>query len=197
MCGISGLFYYSNEKIQPELIACINDTVKHRGPDFGKVELYENVALGHRRLSIIDLSTDANQPMSTSDGRYTIVFNGEIYNFKEIRLALEKGGVSFSSHSDTEVILHAFEAYGCDCFSMFNGMFALAIYDHTNGTLLLARDQFGIKPLYFSNSADVFIFGSEIKAILKHPSFNFTLNKQALVEYFWFENALGENTFYN
>jgi len=197
MCGISGIFNRAENQMSVNLINCINDTLVHRGPDFGKVELYENVALAHRRLSIIDLSTDANQPMSTSDGRYIIVFNGEIYNFQEIRLALEKRAVSFSSHSDTEVILHAFEAYGCDCFSMFNGMFALAIYDHTNGTVLLARDQFGIKPLYFSNSADVFIFGSEIKAILKHPSFNFTLNKQALVEYFWFENALGENTFYN
>jgi asparagine synthase (glutamine-hydrolysing) len=197
MCGISGLFYYNDEKVQSELIESINDTLKHRGPDAGATKVFGNVALGHRRLSIIDLSDNANQPMSTSDGRYTIVFNGEIYNFPEIKEILIQKQVIFLTCSDTEVILKAYEFYGTSCLSMFNGMFAFAIYDLLKEELFLARDQFGIKPLYYSSKKELFIFASEMKAILKHPKLDFSLNKQALVEYIWFENALGENTFYN
>ena len=197
MCGISGLFNYSNEKIQPELIECINDTLKHRGPDFGATKLFRNVALGHRRLSIIDLSENANQPMSSTDGRFTIVYNGEVYNFLEIKDNLLQKGIKLSTNSDTEVILQAYKTYGTSCFSMLNGMFALAIYDRLKEELILARDPFGIKPLYYLNNSEIFIFGSEMKAILKYPKLNLSLNHQALVEYIWFENPFGENTIYN
>lgn len=196
MCGINGLFNHNKKSVSIELIECINDTLIHRGPDFGNTKIFGNVALAHRRLSIIDLSENANQPMSTSDDRFTIVFNGEVYNFQEIKEKLLQKGVVFSTRSDTEVILKAFETFGTLCFSMFNGMFAFAIYDQVKQELILVRDQFGIKPLYYLNNEDLFIFASEMKAILKHPELNFTLNKQALVEYIWFENALGENTFY-
>lgn len=195
MCGISG-FYRKNKKVQLELIDCINDTLIHRGPDFGSTKLFDNLALGHRRLSIIDLSENANQPMSTSDGRYTIVYNGEVYNFLEIKDGLLQKGIEFSTHSDTEVILKAFVEYGTLCFSMFNGMFAFAIYDKVKKELILVRDRFGIKPLYYLLSDEGLFFASEMKAILAASGNAMHLNNQALSEYMWFGNPLGENTIY-
>jgi asparagine synthase (glutamine-hydrolysing) len=195
MCGITGFFNY-NSLANSELILDLNDTIKHRGPDNGSVKLFGNVALGHRRLSIIDLSTLANQPFASKDHRYTIVFNGEIYNFLEIREILVSRGITFKTKSDTEVVLYAYQEYGSLCFKMFNGMFAIAIYDSIINELILARDQFGIKPLYYLNNNDHFVFGSEIKAIIKHPDFTSTIDNQGLAEYIWFGNPLGNNTIY-
>lgn len=196
MCGISGIFNFNQHQVDKELITNINNKLLHRGPDSGDVAMLGNVALGHRRLSIIDLSERANQPMTANDN-FTIVFNGEVYNFQEIREKLIKENIIFNTNSDTEVVLKSFIAYGTEAFKLFNGMFALAIYNHTSKELIIARDQFGIKPLYYFLNKDVLVFASEMKAILEYPKLEFSLNNQALVEYFWFENALGENTFYN
>lgn len=197
MCGISGIFNRDYSQVRLDIIEKINNKTEHRGPDNGSVQIFNNVALGHRRLSIIDLSTDANQPMTTENKRYTVVFNGEVYNFREIRKRLESRGIVFQTNSDTEVILYSFQEFGKDCFAMFNGMFALAIFDNENGELVLARDQFGIKPLYYFVSTDVFIFGSEIKNILAHPICKTHINLQGLSEYMWYGNPLGNNTIYS
>ncbi|RQO65701.1 asparagine synthase (glutamine-hydrolyzing) [Pedobacter sp. KBW01] len=196
MCGISGILNFNQQEVDKNLITNINNMLSHRGPDSGDVAIIGNVALGHRRLSIIDLSESANQPMVANDN-FTIVFNGEIYNFQEIREKLIANNITFNTNSDTEVVLKSFIVYGTDAFKLYNGMFALAIYNHSSKELVIARDQFGIKPLYYFLNKDVLVFASEMKSILSYPGLEFTLNKQALVEYFWFENALGDNTFYN
>ncbi len=166
MCGICGTINYTG--IGPEdkkLIEKMNECLFHRGPDDGGLFFCEKVGMGHRRLSILDLSERGHQPMSYRD-RYTIVFNGEIYNFIEIRSALEKKGYSFLSSADTEVILAAYDYYGIDCLSLFNGMWAFALWDQAEERMLLARDRFGVKPLYYYKNEMYFLFASEIKALL-------------------------------
>jgi asparagine synthase (glutamine-hydrolysing) len=197
MCGITGIYNYDNTIIDPELIYKLTDRLSHRGPDYGSFKIYKNVALGHRRLSIIDLSDFANQPLVCDQNRFSLVFNGEIYNYKEIRKQLVEKGVVFQTNSDTEVILYSFKLFGHTCFNMFNGMFAIAIYDCVKKEITLARDQFGIKPLYYYNTKVNFIFSSEIKSIKLHPKFSDNLSFQALSEYLWFGNPLGDNTFYS
>ena len=196
MCGICGVFDFTNAQLNKDRLESINNSILHRGPDFGSVQLFGNVAFGHRRLSIIDLTEDGNQPMFSLDNRYCIVFNGEVYNFLELKKGLIAKGVKFKTNSDTEVVLNSYIYYGVSAFSMFNGMFALAIYDTFKKELILSRDQFGIKPLYYYHDKNVFIFSSEKKAILKDLTSNVNLNKQSLVEYIWFGNPLGDNTFY-
>lgn len=163
MCGICGFNWEDKE-----LVKSMSDVLEHRGPDESDHYIDENVSLGHRRLKIIDLSARGRQPMSNEDDSIWLIFNGEIYNFKELREDLEKKGHKFRSDTDSEVIIHSYEEYGVDCFKSFNGMFALCIYDSQKKTLLLARDRVGIKPLYFYHNENKFIFSSEIKAILKH-----------------------------
>ncbi|MDB2490797.1 asparagine synthase (glutamine-hydrolyzing) [Flavobacteriaceae bacterium] len=197
MCGITGQFNFDETKIINEDFYAINDSLIHRGPDNGSIKVFENVALGHRRLSIIDLSEDANQPMSSNNERYFIVFNGEVYNFLEIKKELETKGVKFNTKSDTEVVLNAYIYYGDKCFSMFNGMFALSIYDNIEKELIIVRDQFGIKPIYIYKDEDLLIFSSEKKAIIKSKDVILNINKQALLEYMWYGNPLGNNTFYS
>jgi asparagine synthase (glutamine-hydrolysing) len=196
MCGICGIYNFNNTPVVEKNIIQINDTLRHRGPDSGSVKVFNNVALGHRRLSIIDLSDQANQPMITKDERYTIVYNGEVYNFKEIKEKLIKKGVVFYTESDTEVILQSFIEYGVECFKIFNGMFSLAIYDKLSEELFLCRDPFGIKPLYYFKDKNTFVFASEMKAIKKAIEKGLSINNQALVEYLWYGNPLGENTIY-
>lgn len=196
MCGISGIYYLNDKKVNEENFIKLNNTLNHRGPDNGSVKVINNVGLGHRRLSIIDLSDSANQPMTSNDKRYNIIFNGEVYNFLEIKKKLIENGFKFNTTSDTEVVLKAYQFYGNEAFSMFNGMFALAIYDTLGKELTLARDQFGIKPLYLYKDKNVIIFSSEKKAILESNEVNVSLNKEALNEYVWFGNPLGKNTFY-
>ena len=195
MCGITGVFKF-NGKVDAESIIKINNTLEHRGPDNGSVRIFDNVGLGHRRLSIIDLTKKANQPMNCDSNRYTIIFNGEVYNFNEIKQRLSSDGLIFKTNSDTEVVLKAYIHFGVDAFSMFNGMFALAIYDSVEKELILARDQFGIKPLYIYKDVNSLIFSSEKKAILKSKNIVTSINKQALLEYIWFGNPLGDNTIY-
>lgn len=159
----------------------------HRGPDQDGVFCDEGWSLGHRRLSIIDLSEAGRQPMGNEDGTVHVVFNGEIYNFAELKPALEAKGHVFRSHSDTEVILHAWEEYGVDMLARFRGMFALGLLDQRRHQLLLVRDRIGIKPLYYTIMGNKIAFASEIKAILEIPSVPRKLNRQALYDYLGFE----------
>jgi asparagine synthase (glutamine-hydrolysing) len=163
MCGISGLIKFNNSQIGFDQIKQFTDTLSHRGPDGTSVILLneDKVALGHTRLSILDVSSLANQPMTDIYGRYTIVYNGEVYNFIEIRRELEQFGYNFKTNSDTEVVLYAFHRWGHACLDYFNGMWAMAIWDNLSNSLFLARDRFGIKPLYYVKKQDQFIFSSE------------------------------------
>lgn len=163
MCGINGFTWKS-----ADLIAMMNQALSHRGPDDQSTYIDDKASIGHRRLSIIDLTPAGRQPMANEDGSVWIVFNGEIYNFSEIRPELEKRGHKFSSNTDTEVIIHAYEEWGCDCVERFNGMWAFAIYDKAKSCLFLSRDRFGVKPLYYYHDARGLIFSSEIKGILQH-----------------------------
>ncbi len=169
MCGITGIVAFNNEgaKFLVHTDLAI-ETLKKRGPDSCGSYNHNRVSLGHTRLSIIDTSEAASQPFTDSTGRYTIVYNGEIYNYKELRRELIKKGVSFKSESDTEVLLHLYIEHGENCLHLLNGFFAFAIYDKQNERLFLARDRFGIKPLLYYLDDDKFIFGSELKALLAY-----------------------------
>ena len=177
MCGICGFNWEDNQ-----LIKDMTDTIIHRGPDQYGYYTDSLISLGHRRLSIIDLSEKGRQPMSNEDGTIWIVYNGEIYNFKDLRKDLEKKGHKFKSDTDTEIIIHAYEEYGPGCVNFFNGMFAFAIYDSKNKKLVLARDRLGVKPLYyyFDEKSNKFIFSSEIKSIIINPLLKKELNHNAL-----------------
>lgn len=191
MCGIVGTFGGNTKYIKN---AC--EALKHRGPDdfgiFTNEEL--NIALGHQRLSIIDVSNLGHQPMISNDNQVVIVFNGEIYNFIELRLSLEKDGYLFNGDSDTEVLLNLYLAYGKEMLSMLNGIFAFAILDIDSETLFVARDALGVKPLYFYSDNQVFSFASEIKAFLEFSAINKKLNYDAISKYLTFLWCPGEET---
>lgn len=194
MCGIFGVLT-ANQRSKNDLNLVLSDgldKIRHRGPDgLGKwVSDDGRIALGHVRLSIIDVETGA-QPMHSDCGRYTIVYNGEIYNYLELRSEL--GGAQFHTHSDTEVVLRAFERWGVDCISRLRGMFAIAIWDSKEQKLFLARDRFGIKPLYWANTSNGLYFASEMKALLPFLD-NRAVNTAALSDYFTFQFCLGEKT---
>lgn len=170
--------------------------IAHRGPDDEGVYTKGAIALGHRRLSIIDLSSAAHQPMASKDGRYVLVYNGEIYNFQELRSELQARGAAFTSSSDTEVLLRGFEYWGEDVVNRLNGMFAFAIWDNRDDSLFLARDRYGVKPLYVGRTANSVLFGSEIKSFFAHPDYRIDINKSGLIEYFAFQNFFSENTLF-
>lgn len=182
MCGIAGKTDWNNSDISIlDTVKSMTDCLYHRGPDNGGLQKLAGVTFGHRRLSIIDLSVKGNQPMSTADGRYTCTYNGEVYNFIEIRRELEKLNYKFRSNSDTEVILYAFEKYGVDCFEKFNGMFAIAIWDSVKRELILARDRFGKKPLYYHFDKNKNVsFASELTALLRDKSISSKISYEAL-----------------
>ncbi|MFH0763968.1 MAG: asparagine synthase (glutamine-hydrolyzing) [Candidatus Omnitrophota bacterium] len=187
MCGICGYIHLDKSKRPSEaILKNMMETIRKRGPDEEGVYLKDNVALGHRRLSIIDLET-GQQPMSSQDGSITIVYNGEVYNFPQLKDILIKSGHRFKTHSDTEVVIHAYEEYGKDCVKYFNGMFAFAIWDSRKNILFMARDRFGKKPLYYAVFDNQFIFGSELKALLKHPSVRKEIDVDALSRYLAYE----------
>lgn len=197
MCGIVGILNISNcVKIDQVLVEKMTHSLFHRGPDAGGVYLDNRIALGHRRLKIIDLSEVANQPMFDLTDRAGIVFNGEIYNYQEIRQILISKGYAFKSNSDTEVILNSYLEYGIDCLNSFNGMFAFAIYDKKDGRVFLVRDRLGVKPLYYCLFDGRLIFSSEIKAILMYPKFTKTLNVIGMSSYLSHRYPVGENTFF-
>jgi asparagine synthase (glutamine-hydrolysing) len=168
MCGIAGLWNLNGELVSPEQLRNFIDSLAHRGPDGSDIYIdsASNLGLGHRRLAIIDTSDGGRQPMSYADGRYWIVFNGEMYNFIEIKKELETLGYSFKTESDTEVILTAYHHWGEDCQLKFNGMWALAIWDSHERTLFVSRDRFGVKPMIYHYDANHFAFASEMKAFL-------------------------------
>ena len=171
MCGIYGKIYFDRlQSVTEREILPMADTLIHRGPDGLGVWIRGNVGLAHRRLAIIDLREEANQPMGNEDGTVWVTFNGEIYNFMELRHELEKNGHVFRTNSDTEVIVHAYEEYGRNCVDYFRGMFAFAIWDSRHQKLFLARDRVGKKPLYYFVGSDCLLFGSEIKALLVDPA---------------------------
>jgi asparagine synthase (glutamine-hydrolysing) len=185
MCGIAGIFHPDVPKpVHPARLRAMCDVLAHRGPDGSGVWTAPGVGLGHRRLSIIDLEGGA-QPMLTPDERVAVTYNGEIYNFLEVKAELEGRGHAFRTDSDTEVILAGWRQWGPDCLSRFNGMFALALYDSDRDTLFLARDRLGVKPLFYAELPDgALIFASELKGLLAHPLFRRTLNPQAIEDYF-------------
>lgn len=179
MCGIAG-YWGLNDK---SLLERMTDVLKPRGPDDSGYFMDERVGLGMRRLSIIDLTT-GKQPIHNEDETLWIVFNGEIYNFQELRMVLEKKGHDFYTQTDTEVIIHAYEEYGINCVRRLRGMFAFAIWDCRNKELILARDRLGIKPLYYCFVDGVFLFGSEIKSLLQYEAYHPSIDYQAMHDYF-------------
>lgn len=191
MCGICGMISYSKNRVISEtLIGNMCSKVFHRGPDeegvFVKNDIYPSVGLGHRRLKIIDLSESASQPMSNEDGTILVVFNGEIYNFQELRLSLKGKGHKFKSQSDTEVIIHLYEEEGPDCVKRLRGMFAFAIWDSNSKLLLLARDRLGKKPLLYSYKNGIFIFASEFMSLIAGGNISKEINLFAIKDYLTF-----------
>lgn len=195
MCGIAGLFSANKINEIDKRIEKMHTSIEHRGPEVGKnVVINNRLALGHQRLKIIDLSDDANQPMKSNDNRYTIVFNGEIYNYKSIRDELD---YSFNTESDTEVILAAIQKKGIKWFlKKSNGMFSIAVYDRKKNKITLIRDRLGIKPLYYTIKNNTLIFGSEIKAILNSGLFEPEFNESAIDLYLGYRYVLEPYTFF-
>ena len=194
MCGVAGVVHLSGEPVSPVVLKRMTDAIAHRGPDGEGQWIERNVGLGHRRLAILDLSPAGQQPMVTADDRWVLSYNGEIYNYRELRGELEAEGVQFRSKTDSEVVLYALARWGTDALLKFNGMFALALWDRREHTLLLARDRYGIKPIYYGEQVGRFAFGSEQKAITAQPEFRRVLNKPALLEYFTFQNIFTDQT---
>ncbi len=197
MCGICGkLEFDRNARVSGPLIRTMLDTIRHRGPDDQGIYLSPQVGLGHARLSIIDLNS-GHQPLSNEDGTIWIVFNGEIYNYRELRAFLLGKGHVFTTQTDTEVIVHLYEELGPQCIEKLRGMFAFALWDESTKTLLLARDRVGIKPLYYSLSDKAIVFASEIKAILADPAINRKLAPEIIDRFLTFLYVPGEETLLN
>jgi len=186
MCGIAGIFN-NQEPVQPDQIRLMTDSMRHRGPDAVGYFADKEMAFGHRRLSIIDLSETANQPFEDASGRYVIIFNGEIYNYPEIKPQL--ADYPFRTHGDTEVILAGYIRWGADCLSRLRGMYTIAIWDKQDRELFIARDRLGVKPLYYFHDEKQFIFASEIRAILTIGKTNRRIDQTAIAEYFRYQSV--------
>lgn len=187
MCGIAGILNFLSSPVDPSLITKMTDRMAHRGPDASNFFMDEKISLGHRRLSIIDLSEAANQPFFDYTGRYVIVFNGEMYNYNEVKSLLPD--YPYKTTSDTEVLLAAFIKWGPECIQHFKGMFTFAIWDRTLCELTLMRDRLGVKPLYIYHNSDVFVFASELRGILASGLIQPKLNREALTGYFGFQSV--------
>ena len=197
MCGIAGIFNVTGTAVPMSVLRAMTDIVAHRGPDGEGTWAHEGVGFGHRRLAIVDLSPGGHQPMRSSDGALVITYNGELYNWRELRRELERKGAHFRTQSDTEVILEAYRAWGPKCVERFNGMFAFALWDGRLKKLFLARDRYGIKPLYYRWDGNILLFGSEIKSILQHPAVSVRVDPNSLNEYFTFQNVLSDRTLFD
>lgn len=197
MCGIVGIFDISGKReINRDLLHVMNESQFHRGPDEGGLHIEAGLGLGHRRLSIIDLSS-GQQPMHSADGNVVLTYNGEVYNFPELRKELEGLGYTFKTQCDTEVIVYAWQAWGEDCVLRLRGMFAFAIWDRDKQTLFLARDRLGIKPLFYSQLKNgQFIFSSELKALKEHPELSKEIEPTAIEDYFGFGYIPDPKTIY-
>jgi len=180
MCGIAGLYNLDDEP----------------GPDGQGISVHGPIGLGHRRLAILDLTPAGRQPMETAEGRFAISYNGEVYNFRELRGQLASLGHAFRSQTDTEVVLHAFAEWGPDCLRRFNGMFAFAVWDRERRALFLARDRYGIKPLHYARCRNAFLFASELKGLFAHPNCRPEIDPAALVEYLTFQNLLADRSLF-
>ena len=196
MCGIVGIFNRAGESASSTVLQAMTAKLAHRGPDGEGTYLDGPLGLGHRRLAILDLSEAGHQPMATPDGRFVITYNGEIYNFRELRKELEALGRAFHSRCDTEVLLQAYAQWGRECLNRLNGMFAFAVWDRKTRELFLARDRYGIKPLYYAQCSDTFLFTSEIKALTVHPAFRAEVDREGLLEYFTFQNFFTDRTLF-
>ena len=194
MCGINGIV--SKIKNKEELIHLMNERIIHRGPDAEGIYVDKYIALGQRRLSIIDLTDNGNQPIYNEDKNILVVFNGELYNYQVLRDELKKCGHKFKTNTDTEVLVHGYEEWGSNLVNKLRGMFAFCIYDKAKKKLFIVRDHFGIKPLYYYQSNNVFLFASEIKSFLAVPDFKKELNKEMLGAYLTFSFTPGKCTFF-
>lgn len=197
MCGIAGFTQFNTGPGTIETLLSMGNRIQHRGPDAHGEYLDGPVGLCHRRLSIIDLSAAGNQPMFSPDRNLVIVFNGEIYNFQELRAELIEQGHSFTTKTDTEVILALYERYGANCVSLLNGMFAFAIWNKQQKTLFLARDRLGKKPLYYYAANNDIVFGSEIKAIFQYPGIPKSIREDALYDFFTYQYVPDPKTIFN
>ncbi|MEO5360098.1 MAG: asparagine synthase (glutamine-hydrolyzing) [Nitrospirota bacterium] len=194
MCGIAGIYNLDGEGVSPVFLRRMTDAAAHRGPDGEGFYIDRFIGLGHRRLAVIDISAAGHQPMLTTDGSCVLTYNGEIYNFQELRVELESLGYTFRSKTDSEVVLYSYAQWGASCVERFNGMFAFAIWDRSRRELFLARDRYGIKPLYYTFAGHTFLFASEQKAILAHPAVRRVTDTAALLEYFTFQNIFTDRT---
>jgi len=200
MCGIAGVFSPTAHICDTDIrvVERMNQVLQHRGPDDEGIYHDQNCVLAHRRLAIIDLSKDGHQPFQSDDGRFQLIYNGEIYNYIELREELKKLGWRFKTKTDTEVLLKAYQQYGENCLSKFNGMFAFAIYDSRRNSIFFARDRFGIKPLYYAILGTKCYFASEIKALRAIPKQNLSINFQAVFDYLVFNRTdIYDETFLN
>ena len=194
MCGIVG--FSSRIENADAVLEEMMERIRHRGPDAGGKYLNGEIALGHRRLSIIDITEQGDQPIFNEDRSMVLVFNGEIYNYKEIREELTAAGHTFRTETDSEVLIHGYEEYGAELLNRLRGMFSFVIWDERNKELFGARDFFGIKPMYYAQMGESFLFGSEIKAFLPHPDFKKELNHEVLEQYLTFQYSPTEDTFF-
>jgi asparagine synthase (glutamine-hydrolysing) len=196
MCGIAGIFNISGSPTSLSTIKAMTTKIAHRGPDGEGFYVEENIALGHRRLAILDTSDKGSQPMESKNGEWVVVFNGCIYNYLELKSQLKSKGHTFISTTDTEIISEGLAAYGVSFFEKFDGMFAIAAWHKPTKTLYLSRDRFGVKPLYYWINGKTILFASEIKAFMAHPDFKVELNMDALNEYFTFQNLFDFQTLF-
>ncbi|AIG30746.1 hypothetical protein IA01_09845 [Flavobacterium psychrophilum] len=196
MCGINGILHLSSKLVDKNQLVKMRDVLAHRGPDDAGIFIEKNIGLGHRRLAIIDTSSAGHQPFYSENGRYVIVFNGEIYNYKDFYAELKDKGVALKSDSDTEVLLKLYELYGLEILPRLNGMFAFAIWDKEQKKLVLARDRMGVKPLYYSLYQSTLYFASEQKALFA-SGIPIQISESGLEEYFFNRFVAGENTLYN
>jgi asparagine synthase (glutamine-hydrolysing) len=194
MCGIAGVLNFDGAPVDPRVLKRMTDAIAHRGPDGEGWYMDKGVGLGHRRLAILDLSPAGQQPMITDDGRYVLTYNGEVYNFRELRVELENLGYKFKSSTDSEVVLNAWHAWGAEAVPKFNGMFAFAIWDSRERVVSLVRDRYGIKPLYWQGTNDYVAFASEQRGIHAGIPKKKLLDEEALIEYFTFQNIFTDRT---
>ena len=196
MCGILGTYNLNGASIDKNSLVEMGNQINHRGPDGEGYFVQANFGLVHKRLAILDPTDKGQQPMHSKDGKWIIVFNGCIYNFKELREELIQKGHTFQTETDTEVICEGLSAYGTTFFKRFNGMFAIGAWNREEKKLYLSRDRYGIKPLYYWFNKDTLVFASEIKAIIKHPDYHIDVDLDALNEYFTFQNIFSYNTLF-
>ena len=187
MCGLSGILNLSKKSVDPAMIHRMSNCMAHRGPDADGFYIQDEIALGHRRLSIIDLSTTANQPMFEPSGRYVLIFNGEIYNFREVKAQLN--GYPFQTNSDSEVILAAYQKWGADCLHKLAGMYVFVIWDKHTRELFMARDRMGVKPLYYFLNDEYFLFASEVRALIHSGIVPAKLNQRAVDDFLEFQSV--------